>query len=249
MKSRQGFTLIELLVVVAIISLLVTILMPMLNEAKRLAREVVCASNLRSLNTSTLVYAEQHDTWFPYLYHRLLGKPTRTPPVPPWGNAGLQCGTFGDWRDLLRDDYGFAAGMMFSPLNLQWSEKNGNAYEQWANERWEEGTAADREIIGYTYFFITWLDQHTQKSTAEIDGVTFPVSTESTGHDSNVLWTDMTSTYSGDFMALGKQRVNHFYDGEYPAGLHSGHLDGHVEWRVADDMDGPHPKGNYEYWW
>lgn len=58
-QARSAFTLIELLVVIAIISLLVSILLPTLNKAKDLARAAVCASNLRS--TGILVHYFVHD--------------------------------------------------------------------------------------------------------------------------------------------------------------------------------------------
>ena len=46
--------------VIAIISLLVSILLPSLKKAKDLARGVVCASNLRNLNTAAGLYAHEH---------------------------------------------------------------------------------------------------------------------------------------------------------------------------------------------
>lgn len=49
--KRQGFTLIELLTVVAIIALLVGIMVPMLGSARDSARTMLCATNLRSLQT------------------------------------------------------------------------------------------------------------------------------------------------------------------------------------------------------
>ncbi len=62
-----GFTLIELLVVVAILSLLVSILLPSLTKAKELARQAVCYANLRSLNIAFLLYLEDnHRKFFPY---------------------------------------------------------------------------------------------------------------------------------------------------------------------------------------
>ena len=66
--GRNGFTLIELLVVVAIISLLISILLPSLRRAKDLAHRTICASNERSLVTALLSYACEFDDWLPRPY-------------------------------------------------------------------------------------------------------------------------------------------------------------------------------------
>ncbi|NLW87952.1 MAG: prepilin-type N-terminal cleavage/methylation domain-containing protein [Planctomycetes bacterium] len=57
---RCGFTLIELLVVVAIIALLVSILIPSLNQAKELARGMLCQNTLRSNGVALQFYREEH---------------------------------------------------------------------------------------------------------------------------------------------------------------------------------------------
>jgi prepilin-type N-terminal cleavage/methylation domain-containing protein len=62
---RKGFTLIELLVVVAIISLLVSILLPSLNKAKELAKRSVCMSNLRQFGISWGYYWSDHNEAVP----------------------------------------------------------------------------------------------------------------------------------------------------------------------------------------
>jgi len=62
---RTGFTLIELLVVIAIIALLVTILMPALDQAKELARRAVCGANVRSMLLAHHLYTEENDTTLP----------------------------------------------------------------------------------------------------------------------------------------------------------------------------------------
>jgi len=55
-KPIHGFTLIELLVVISVIAVLLAILMPALQKARRIAREVVCSSNLRQLALAALTY-------------------------------------------------------------------------------------------------------------------------------------------------------------------------------------------------
>jgi len=64
-EGRGGFTLVELLVVVAIISLLISILLPALNRAKEEARMVVCRTNLKSLGTAYAMYTADNNDWYP----------------------------------------------------------------------------------------------------------------------------------------------------------------------------------------
>jgi prepilin-type N-terminal cleavage/methylation domain-containing protein/prepilin-type processing-associated H-X9-DG protein len=249
MRRTKAFTLIELLVVIAIIALLVSILLPSLHRAKRMATELVCATNVRNLTTTTTLYAMEYNGMFPYLYHRREPKPATG--YVPWGQVGLQSATFGDWRDLLRDEYGVTGQGVFCPFNLQWAEKNGNAHETWDTAQAPDPpSGSSRHIIGYTFFFITWYDADGAGWSAEIDGVKFPTSMEDADYDEGVLWTDMTTIRNGNFFDLGKQRANHMYDNDFPAMLNAGYVDGHVEAkRGEDNMDGPHFRGSYGYWW
>ena len=65
--NRHAFTLIELLVVIAIVALLVGILLPALNSARRAAEQVKCYSNLRQIATSSTMYADANGGWSPAL--------------------------------------------------------------------------------------------------------------------------------------------------------------------------------------
>lgn len=57
---QKGFTLIELLVVISIIALLMSVLMPSLQKAKRSAQRVVCNSNLRNFGLANSTYIQDN---------------------------------------------------------------------------------------------------------------------------------------------------------------------------------------------
>jgi prepilin-type N-terminal cleavage/methylation domain-containing protein len=67
-RSRRAFTLIEILVVIAIIALLLGILIPALGSARREARAVPCAANLRSIAQAMGAYLSDSRGLFPPAY-------------------------------------------------------------------------------------------------------------------------------------------------------------------------------------
>jgi len=62
---RRGFTLIELLVVIAVIALLMGMLLPALNLAKRRAKRVVCQNNLHQCSAAMFMYSGDSDDALP----------------------------------------------------------------------------------------------------------------------------------------------------------------------------------------
>lgn len=63
--NRRGFTLIELLVVIAIIALLVSIMLPSLQQARELAKATVCMSNMRGIGSGCHLFASEYDGELP----------------------------------------------------------------------------------------------------------------------------------------------------------------------------------------
>ncbi len=63
--ARPAFTLIELLVVIAIIALLVSILLPSLQKAKDMAKEVICMSNLSGISKALGLYESENSGYYP----------------------------------------------------------------------------------------------------------------------------------------------------------------------------------------
>jgi len=63
--GRRAFTLIELLVVMAIISLLVSILVPSLKKAQKLAKAAVCLSNMHHVGAVLSLYAQDWRGFLP----------------------------------------------------------------------------------------------------------------------------------------------------------------------------------------
>ena len=91
-RNRRAFTLVELLVVIGIIALLVAMLLPSLNKARKAARTTACMSNLRQCGLALVNYAgENKGRMFDYLWSS--GSAT---PDPAWN--GYWIGMLANYR-------------------------------------------------------------------------------------------------------------------------------------------------------
>ncbi len=69
MKKKNGFTLIELLVVIAIIAVLVALLLPSLNAARRTTRDTACKGNLRQWGLGFEMFTNDNNGRMPLAYN------------------------------------------------------------------------------------------------------------------------------------------------------------------------------------
>ncbi|MEY2702991.1 MAG: hypothetical protein RLY43_1629 [Bacteroidota bacterium] len=144
LKTSKGFTLIELLVVVAIISLLSSVVMAALNDARARARDTRRMEDLRQINTALQLYLQDHEE----------------APVLSWDNmTGFSSSKDSDWNELQTQLSPYIKSLPKDPLN----GKDINMYQPW-NENYSIAST-------YRYYYrrtdmnsFNWCAEHADNS-------------------------------------------------------------------------------------
>jgi len=95
-NHKSGFTLIELLIVIAIIAILASMLLPVLNKARDKAKEAGCASNAKQIGIMFVNYTDDYAGYFPY--------------YATYNNDDEPASTVRAWNNVLRRKYVNTAG-------------------------------------------------------------------------------------------------------------------------------------------
>jgi prepilin-type N-terminal cleavage/methylation domain-containing protein/prepilin-type processing-associated H-X9-DG protein len=133
-SSSRAFTLVELLVVIGIIALLISILLPALQSARRQANTVKCNSHLRQIGLAFQLYESDNKGMWPVAVHH--GKHGR---IPLTHDAEIR------WPDMIAKYLQRVTGMTYANLS---DYKDGSVIwgcPEWNNSRDRTGTASNFE--------------------------------------------------------------------------------------------------------
>ena len=154
-SSKSGFTLIELLVVIAIIALLVSLLMPSLNQAKELAKRTVCAANLRNIGAAVFSYANDSNGSIPpqWSHDDAARYPINTARAyweGSWPVKGGKRASF-NLAPLEFDGYVPTAEMFYCPSQRDWRFQWESWRDEWALPHAERLAQAVYIYVGYMH--------------------------------------------------------------------------------------------------
>ena len=147
-SCKAGFTLIELLVVISIIALLLSVLMPSLNQAKKSAKRVVCGSQLKQIGVVAYLYGSENNDWLPPAYDN------QTPP-----NISTYLGSYTLHQAfylLVSAPYGDAEGSAYLPnCDVLYCPSDRRFRGREPGKLFEDPNSPIRYRMSYSYYFIT----------------------------------------------------------------------------------------------
>jgi prepilin-type processing-associated H-X9-DG protein/prepilin-type N-terminal cleavage/methylation domain-containing protein len=249
---RPAFTLVELLVVIGIIALLMSILLPSLNSARRQARQVQCQAALRQFGAAQMLYGVESKGW--------------CVPIKSADDAKLkgQYGTVGyirwDFNELYRKclmmnapkDVGTTTAwaedwplVLLCPEAVNAIEKNNryvmNSYgmnrEGINRDTNGDGTASFADAIAYKWTEV----KRSAEKIMMIDAQYWLTAggTHGSVSDYRVHWDikgENNSSPNGQVMYRHKQGANILF------------ADGHCEWRAKQDIHTTEEANNARHW-
>lgn len=261
MKLIRGFTLVELLVVIAVIALLMSIMLPVLQGARAQAYRAICSNSERNLLLGLTIYATFNNSNFP-------SHPGNRPPA-----LGYHFGpdTVGHYFALIilknmgRDVTGYEDRVL--PVQMY---RNFFCPANPIQKKYPEmfcNTPAKPDIRNWYYhpgyFFVVPDDEPTSK--------TFPITGKDGSPDPAKSWVrridvshsseaelviDFTverPSKSGKFInpqdSSTAYTTSHYTTRDKPAGGNMGFVDGHVEWRRFAEMCRRWGGNRSQSWW
>jgi len=234
-------------VVIAIISLLISIMVPSLKEAKELAQRVICAANLRHISLGALTYAGEYDDHLPLACRSLR---------PQYDTALLNNIPENMWR-LLHEDFGLPHKMMDCPgktareaclagyTDSDWSGAIVDGEVRFCSAGW---IWPDRRFTMYT---LLWGLRDMTKPSDPVDVPTSPVRASEMGEMH--LAADLNYMIRfGSSKSLISNHAHRVEEGWLPRGGNRAYLDAHVEWVDPSQMgadDSPLEMGSDSWTW
>ena len=225
--KNSGFTLIELLVVIGIIAILASLLLFHIKGTIEKGRRIYCTNNLRNLTAMGQMAADDSKGVYPELHS---------------SNGQVHWYSIAQ-REALLGNYGVVREMCYCPANTSgwngdqnWNRKPNSSQPEPVNSVW-----------GYVYLVNDndWADNYTAVaadpniSTRDLFAKRLVDEPEI-----KIMFTDVNRKWKGTW----GQGANHT-KGSKPYGANTGYLDGHVEWKVFNDMQLQLEGRNIEFYW